>query len=205
MRDDRVILDDLLEAISRIEKYAGEGHDRFVSDELVQTWVVHHLQIVGEAARKLSTDFKAQAAEVPWPQIIAMRNILIHDYFGVGLETVPTTVERDLPSLKQELLGQIIAKAWSRAGIKPHLMERYMARTPRSSTPRLPADVIDSSATRCCILRGRTWIRRVPSRAGWRDMVSNTARDFVALRVPGHQRRQCSESLRALRSTRSAS
>jgi uncharacterized protein with HEPN domain len=103
VRDDRLLLSDLLETIQRIEKYASEGRERFETDELVQTWIVHHLQILGEAARGLSADLRARASDIPWPQIIAMRNILVHAYFGVDLETVWSTVENDLPHLKSRL------------------------------------------------------------------------------------------------------
>jgi uncharacterized protein with HEPN domain len=103
VRDDRLLLNDLLETVQRIEKYASAGRERFESDELVQTWIVHHLQILGEAARGLSAEFRARAPEVPWPEIIAMRNILIHAYFGLDLDTVWSTVENDLPFLKSRL------------------------------------------------------------------------------------------------------
>jgi uncharacterized protein with HEPN domain len=103
VRDDRLLLSDLLEAIQRIEKYASEGRERFESDELIQTWIVHHLQILGEAARGLSADLRAREPDVPWPQIIAMRNILVHAYFGIDLETVWSTVEKDLPRLKNRI------------------------------------------------------------------------------------------------------
>lgn len=103
MRDDRILLGDLLEAITRIERYVAEGRSRFDADELVQTWVVHHLQIIGEAARKLSPEARDRAPDLPWPQIIAMRNILVHDYFGVNLDTVWSTVESDLPILKSRV------------------------------------------------------------------------------------------------------
>lgn len=54
MRDDRERLRDILEAIERIERYTSKGREEFMQDELIQTWVVHHIQIIGEAARKLS-------------------------------------------------------------------------------------------------------------------------------------------------------
>lgn len=106
MRDDLVLLGDLLESIRQIEKYTAGGRERFDADELVQTWVVHHLQIIGEAARKLSENFRARIPEVPWPQIIAMRNILVHDYFGINLDTVWDTVQTDLPVLRERLVGR---------------------------------------------------------------------------------------------------
>ncbi len=72
--------------------------------------MVHHLQIIGEAARSLSETLRQSHPEVPWAQIGAMRNILVHEYFDVDLEEVWVTVERDLPSLKgtlQHILAQL--------------------------------------------------------------------------------------------------
>jgi uncharacterized protein with HEPN domain len=59
VRDDRIRLGDVLEAIERIEKYTGTGRDALNDDELVQTWVVHHLMIIGESCRALSPEFRA--------------------------------------------------------------------------------------------------------------------------------------------------
>lgn len=103
MRDPRERLLDMLEAIERIERHAAKGRAEFEKDELIQTWMVHHLQIVGEAAAKLSRDFQEQHSSIPWPQVVAMRNVLVHDYFGVDLEEVWHVVERDLPELKSKL------------------------------------------------------------------------------------------------------
>ena len=66
MRDDRVRLGDILEAIERIERHTGQRRDALYSDELVQTWVVHHLMIIGEACRALSADFRAAHPEDAW-------------------------------------------------------------------------------------------------------------------------------------------
>ena len=60
MRDQRERLLDMLEAIERIERYAAKGRVEFEKDELIQTWMVHHLQIVGEAAAKLGREFHEQ-------------------------------------------------------------------------------------------------------------------------------------------------
>jgi uncharacterized protein with HEPN domain len=103
MRDDRERLRDIREAIERIEKYAARGREEFARDELIQIWVLYHLQIIGEAARALSAAFTQQHPEVPWPQIVGMRNILVHNYFGIDAAIVWSVVERDLPALKQNL------------------------------------------------------------------------------------------------------
>ena len=108
MRRDRQRLEDILEAIDRIEKYSREGRTAFDRDELVQTWIVHHLQIVGEAVRALTDETRGRRPDIPWLQIAGMRNILVHDYFGIDLNEVWTAVERDLPMLKaavRSLLG----------------------------------------------------------------------------------------------------
>ncbi len=101
MRDDTERLRDILEAIAQIERYASQEQEAFRIDELIQVWIVHHLQIIGEAAAALSEDFQVQRPEVPWPAIIAFRNILVHEYFRVDLNTVWRIVERDLPELKR--------------------------------------------------------------------------------------------------------
>jgi uncharacterized protein with HEPN domain len=103
MREDRERLRDILEAIARIDKYAAQGRAVFESDELVQTWMVHHLLIIGEAVGRVSDTLRGHHPEVPWSQIVAMRNILIHRYFDVDAEEVWAAVERDLPDLKRAI------------------------------------------------------------------------------------------------------
>ena len=105
MRDDRERLLDIQEAIERIEKYASQGREMFDRDELIQTWILHHLQILCEAARAISSDFKQQHPYIAWTQIAGMRNILVHQYFGIDANIAWSVVERDLPVLKQQLAG----------------------------------------------------------------------------------------------------
>lgn len=103
MRDNTERIFDMLEAIDRIERYAKRGRKAFEKDELIQTWIVHHLQIIGEAASKLDQEFRKIYQEVPWPQIIAMRNVIAHEYFGIDLDEVWQVVVKDLPELKRKL------------------------------------------------------------------------------------------------------
>lgn len=107
MRRDRQRLEDILEAIERIEKYATAGRAAFDREELVQTWIVHHLQIIGEAVRGLSEEFREANDGVPWSQIAAMRNILVHDYFGIDVDEVWSAVERDIPRLKAKITALV--------------------------------------------------------------------------------------------------
>jgi uncharacterized protein with HEPN domain len=94
---------DMLEALQRIEKYTSRGRRAFVDDELIQTYVVHNLQIFGEAAHKLAPEFQQQYPEIPWAKIMGMRHILVHDYFQIDLEIVWSVVENELPVLKKKL------------------------------------------------------------------------------------------------------
>ena len=57
-------------------------------DELIQTWFTHHLQIIGEAVRGLTSTFRENNPEAPWQQIIGMRNVLVHGYFSVDHDVV---------------------------------------------------------------------------------------------------------------------
>ncbi|MEQ8961201.1 MAG: DUF86 domain-containing protein [Coleofasciculus sp. C2-GNP5-27] len=103
MRSDREKLYDILEAIERIERYAIQGRQSFAENELIQTWFIQHLQIIGEASRALSADTRNQHPEVPWSKIIGMRNILTHNYFEIDLDVVWSAVENDLPDLKRQI------------------------------------------------------------------------------------------------------
>lgn len=109
MRDDRAYLQDILDAIERIERYAGRGRGEFDASELIQTWVVHHIQIIGEAAGKISEELKQKHGHVPWAVIKAMRNVLVHFYFGIDLDKVWNTVEKDLPVLKAQVAAVLSA------------------------------------------------------------------------------------------------
>ena len=88
MRDEEERLQDILEAISQIEKYAVQGKEEFQQNELVQIWIIHHLQIIGEASNNLSQKLIAKYPQVPWAEIIAFRNILVHEYFRIDLQAV---------------------------------------------------------------------------------------------------------------------
>ena len=103
MRDDRERLLDIQEAIDNIKKYAVRGQQAFGEDELVQSWVIRQLQILGEAATKISDDFQGRHPDVPWHKIIGMRNILVHDYFGIDVNIVWSIVEKDMPVLERQI------------------------------------------------------------------------------------------------------
>ena len=107
MRDIKERLQDILEAISNIERYALRGRAVFENDELIQTWFLRQLEIIGEAVRALPSDVRDLAPEIPWIKIVGMRNILIHGYFEVDTDVVWDAVRNDIPSLKQQIYDLI--------------------------------------------------------------------------------------------------
>jgi uncharacterized protein with HEPN domain len=81
---DKVYLAHIRDAITQIEIYTADmSYDRFLQTKLVQDGVIRQLEIIGEASRNLSDDFRTQHSELPWPQIISLRNRLIHVYFDI--------------------------------------------------------------------------------------------------------------------------
>ena len=72
----------------QIEKYAVRGQTEFQQNELVQVWIIHHLQIIGETSNNLSHKLVAKYQKIPWVEIIAFRNILVDEYFRIDLKAV---------------------------------------------------------------------------------------------------------------------
>lgn len=93
----------MLEAIEAVNRYAAKGRAAFDADELIQTWIIHHLMLLGEAAAGLSDAFCDEHPDVPWSKIVGMRNILIHAYFKIDSEIVWSAVQDSLPMLEQQI------------------------------------------------------------------------------------------------------
>jgi uncharacterized protein with HEPN domain len=110
-RDVRVYLQDIWDAIDRIERYTASGEREFLADAKTQDAVIRQMAIIGEAASKLSPGFKAKHPEIPWREAIGMRNILIHDYSETNINRVWQTVAKDLPPLKRVLQAILSTRA----------------------------------------------------------------------------------------------
>ena len=105
MRAPTECLRDILEAIERIERRCGGRRKAFDADELLQVWVLHHLQTIGDACRALPEDFRARHSAVPWNRAIGMRHILVHHYFEIDADIVWSVVENELAPLKRAILA----------------------------------------------------------------------------------------------------
>ena len=104
MKDETVYLKHIRDAIAKIESYTSGGRKTFFRDTMIQDAVIRNLEVIGEAARNLSSEFiRQQHPQIPWRSIIALRNVLIHEYFRVDLELVWRVVRRRLPTLKRHI------------------------------------------------------------------------------------------------------
>ncbi len=96
----RLRLEDVLEAITRIERYTtGMDLQALEADDKTVDAVVRNLEIIGEAARHVPQEAREEHAHVPWDTMQGMRNVLIHEYFGVSLPIIWHTIKHDLPPL----------------------------------------------------------------------------------------------------------
>jgi uncharacterized protein with HEPN domain len=104
MKEDKVYLEHILEAIADIGVFLAEHTESdFYEQKILQSAVVRQLEVIGEASRQLSKEAKRSMKTIEWVSIIGMRNKLIHEYFGVDLQTVWLVVAEELPILKKEV------------------------------------------------------------------------------------------------------
>ncbi|MEA3240220.1 MAG: DUF86 domain-containing protein [Pseudomonadota bacterium] len=103
MKDDLVYLRHIVSAIKDIETYTVGGREEFFATKMIQDAVIRNLEIIGEAVKSLSPLFRGEHPDVPWKQIAGLRDVLIHHYFGVDVDSVWLVVESRLPGLLQRL------------------------------------------------------------------------------------------------------
>jgi len=99
-------LGNVQDAISSIRKHTDEGQDIHDYNELIQIWVIYHFYVLGEAIRAIAEEFptfRDQHPEIKWREIINMRTILAHKYFGISLNVLWKAVQEDFPNLKRNI------------------------------------------------------------------------------------------------------
>ena len=117
MRRDDLYLNDIVEAVDHIARFvAGLDFQKFLESELVRSGVVQKLAIIGEAAARISDDLRGRHPRVPWPEIVAFRNILIHAYFGIDWSEVWKAVQSDCPALRDQVAKIVAAETGGSAG-----------------------------------------------------------------------------------------
>jgi uncharacterized protein with HEPN domain len=103
-RDPSVLLDDIRTSIEKIQRYtAGLDEDSCLVDEKTTDAVVRNLEIIGEAAKQLTAEFKKQHSAIPWLQIAGLRNRIVHDYAGIDLKLVWNILQTAIPKLALQI------------------------------------------------------------------------------------------------------
>ncbi len=101
MKNDRVYLTHIMDAIGQVETYVSVGRDEFMSTPHWQDAVIRQLEIIGEATKNLTRQLRDEYGDVPWRRFAGLRDVLIHNYMGVDLVAVWGITQRDLPVLKE--------------------------------------------------------------------------------------------------------
>lgn len=99
-KDVRVYLAQILERIQRIEDFTQAGEQRFLDDPLIQDAVIRNFEVIGEAAKRVPEAYRRSQPDIPWRDLAALRDVLIHQYEGVSLELLWSTIEDHLPGLR---------------------------------------------------------------------------------------------------------
>jgi uncharacterized protein with HEPN domain len=103
-RDDTLLLIDILEALEVIQDYIqGYTYEEFIQDRKTKDAVIRNLEIVGEASNHLSDAYKNKNDQIPWRQMIGIRNRIIHEYFGVDYAIVWNIISKNLESIRIDL------------------------------------------------------------------------------------------------------
>jgi uncharacterized protein with HEPN domain len=103
VKSDTVYLRHILDAVQKIESYVSVGHETFMSTSHWQDAVIRQLEIIGEATKRLSLDFRGRYPQIPWKRISGLRDVLIHDYWGVDISLVWEITRTYLPELKHQI------------------------------------------------------------------------------------------------------
>jgi len=100
MRPDRLLLEDILDAIDEVLDVTPARRAEFDADRLVRSHVLRHIQIIGEAVSRLSAEVKERHPEIPWRSIAGMRHAIVHAYYQVDWNAVYGAATRDVPPLR---------------------------------------------------------------------------------------------------------
>jgi len=100
-RSHRIFVEDILESMDKIERYIkGLSYEEFLDDEMVVDAVIRNLEIIGEASGNIHEDVRGKYPEIPWKRMVGLRNIAIHEYFGVDLSIIWEIITKNLPETK---------------------------------------------------------------------------------------------------------
>ena len=103
MKEDRVYLLHIRDAIKQVLHYTRQGRESFLGERQIQDATIRNLEIIGEAVKHVSKKLRAAHPDIPWKRIAGMRDKMIHDYFGVDARLVWDVVDREIPALLRKV------------------------------------------------------------------------------------------------------
>jgi len=110
-RDSTLFLEDILNAIEKIERYSKDlTFENLSKNDMATDAILRNFEVIGEAAKNVPERVRRKYSFVEWKEAIGFRNVLIHDYFGIDLEAVWDTVRKNIPSLKRNILKVLRAE-----------------------------------------------------------------------------------------------
>ena len=111
MRTETLYLDDILDAADAIARFLHDiEKETFLSSDLYQSAVLQKLTVIGEAAARLSEEFRNRHSEIRWRGIVGLRNIVVHNYFGINWETIWHAATQDVPILREQIAAILAAE-----------------------------------------------------------------------------------------------
>jgi len=107
MNRDQTYVNQILEAINKIQEYTKEGRDFFYETVIIQDAVIRNIEIIGEVSKRVSDGFKEHHDNVPWRKMAGIRDVLIHDYDSIDMSIVWNVISMELPKIRS-ILSKIV-------------------------------------------------------------------------------------------------
>ena len=103
MRNNRLYLQHIHDALEKIAAYTQDGREAFRRNPMAQDAVIRNFEIIGEASKQLGDEIKNQEPGIPWRSVSGFRDVLIHNYMGVDLDEVWNVVQNHIPALREAI------------------------------------------------------------------------------------------------------